>query len=148
MIALLQRVTRASVTVEGKVVGQIEKGLLVLLGIRDDDREDNARRLASKVIQLRAFSDHSGKMNLSALDIQGQILVVSQFTLYGDTDKGNRPSYSHAASPDLANPLYLLFTEECRRSGLAVETGIFGAHMKVELENDGPVTFLCRSENK
>ncbi len=148
MIALLQRVSRASVIVEGKIVGEIGRGLLVLLGVREDDTPENARQLSSKVSHLRVFPDTDGKMNRSAVDIQGEILVVSQFTLYGDTGKGNRPSYSHAARPEIAEPLYELFVEECKRAGLVIQTGIFGATMLVNLENDGPVTLFCRSENK
>ena len=148
MIALLQRVSHASVIVEGKIVGEIGRGLAVLVGIREDDTGENAEQLSSKVTHLRVFPDRDGKMNLSAVEIHGQLLVVSQFTLYGDTSKGNRPSYSHAARPEIARPLYDLFVENCRRTGLVIQPGIFGAEMLVNLENDGPVTLICQSENK
>jgi D-tyrosyl-tRNA(Tyr) deacylase len=135
MRALLQRVTRASVTVDGTIVAEIGPGLLVLLGVATNDREDNADRLADKVRALRLFPDADGAMNEPLGD--REVLCVSQFTLYGDTRKGNRPSYTAAAGADLAEPLYERF---CERLGAA--RGVFGAHMAVELVNDGPVTVL------
>lgn len=147
MRALVQRVSEASVTLDERVTGQIGPGLLVLLGIRHDDNEARAEQLAQKVIHLRVFSDEQGKMNRSLLDRSGELLVVSQFTLYADTSKGNRPSYSEAANRDLAERLYEYFIEQCRRWNVPVATGVFQAHMKVKLVNDGPVTILCVSES-
>ncbi|MBV8896638.1 MAG: D-tyrosyl-tRNA(Tyr) deacylase [Acidobacteriaceae bacterium] len=148
MRALVQRVRNARVSVEGTVTGQIGMGLAVLLGVSHLDTPAEADHLAKKVTQLRIFPDTEGKMNLSLLDIRGELLIVSQFTLYGDTRKGNRPSYSEAARPELAQPLYERFMEACRRSGIVVQTGVFQAHMVLELANDGPVTLLCESESK
>ena len=147
MRALVQRVSEASVTVEGAITGRIGRGLLVFLGVRFDDTRHRAEALARKVIQLRIFSDDSDKMNRSLRDISGELLVVSQFTLYGDAAKGNRPSYSEAARPDIAEPLYDYFVQVCRDSGLSVATGIFQARMQVRLVNDGPVTLMCYSES-
>lgn len=146
MRALVQRVTEASVSVAGSVVGEIGPGLLVFVGIRAGDTEKRARHLAQKVLQLRIFSDETGKMNKSVTDIPAALLIVSQFTLYGDTSKGNRPSYSDAARPELARDLYSCFVEICKESRLRVETGVFQAHMEVRLVNDGPVTLMCFSE--
>jgi len=142
MKALLQRVSCASVEVEGKIVGQIGQGLLVLLGVQKGDKEENADFLARKICNLRIFEDENGKMNLSLLDIQGKMLVVSQFTLCGDTSRGNRPGFDDAALPAEANGLYEYFSNQVRAFGIAVENGIFGAEMKVSLLNDGPVTFM------
>jgi D-aminoacyl-tRNA deacylase len=147
MRILVQRVLEASVSVEGDVVGQIGRGLLVFLGIRSEDRPHNAEQLVKKLSNLRIFPDSAGKMNRSLLDISGQLLVVSQFTLYGDTRKGNRPSYDAAAPVALAKPLYEYFVQHCRTVGLSVQTGVFQAQMQVNLVNDGPVTLLCSSEN-
>jgi D-tyrosyl-tRNA(Tyr) deacylase len=147
MRALVQRVSEAKVTVEGQVSGEIGRGLLIFLGVKHNDTEEHANQLASKVIQLRIFPDAEGKMNHSVLDTRGDLLIVSQFTLYGETRKGNRPSYSQAAPPELAEPLYNYFVKICRGKGLHVATGIFRAHMKVLLVNDGPVTLLCHAED-
>lgn len=140
MRALIQRVRRASVTIDGSIRGQIGPGLLILLGVQEGDTEENARYLAEKCAGLRVFTDENDKMNLSAADIGGGLLVVSQFTLYGDCRRGKRPSFTRAARPETAVPLYESFLAHCRASGLAVETGEFGADMQVELVNDGPVT--------
>ena len=142
MKLVVQRVKRASVTVEGKIVGKIDDGLLVLIGITHDDTKENAEHLAKKVGDLRIFNDENGKMNLSVKDVKGKILVVSQFTLYGDARKGNRPSFSDAARPEQANELYEYFKEKCKETGIEVQSGEFGADMKVELLNDGPVTII------
>jgi D-aminoacyl-tRNA deacylase len=147
MRALVQRVSEASVLVHGSITGQIGNGLLVLLGIRSDDSHARAELLARKVVQLRIFPDDQGKMNRSLLDISGELLVVPQFTLYGDTEKGNRPSYSKAAPPELAELLYEYFVKVCRDKFVPVSTGVFQAHMQVRLVNDGPVTLMCYSES-
>ncbi|MBV8709756.1 MAG: D-tyrosyl-tRNA(Tyr) deacylase [Acidobacteriaceae bacterium] len=147
MRALVQRVSRASVSVDAKTVGEIRRGLLVFLGIREGDAEDNAAKLAKKVINLRIFPDGNGKMNLSLRDVCGELLVVSQFTLYGDTTGGNRPSYSAAAKPETAKLLYELFVQFCKDQQVTVATGVFQAHMEVALVNDGPITLICHSEN-
>jgi D-tyrosyl-tRNA(Tyr) deacylase len=135
--ALVQRVSGASVTVEGEEVARIGPGLLVLLGVRRGDREAEADRIASKLLALRVFEDDAGKMNLSVRDVGGEILCVSQFTLYGDTRKGNRPSFVDAAPPEEAEPLY-----ERVRSAIGAKGGVFGARMTVKLVNDGPVTLV------
>lgn len=145
MRAVLQRVVRASVRVEGETVGQIEGGLLVLLGIREDDAEDDVRYLLEKITNLRIFDDDEGRMNLSLLETNGGLLAVSQFTLYGDARRGRRPSWSHAAGPEIAEPLYNLFVELARQTVPRVETGSFRKMMEVELVNDGPVTILLDS---
>lgn len=142
MKIVLQRVNSASVTVNGKVCGKIGKGYLVLLGIGEDDTEAECRRLADKIINLRIFSDENDKINLSLEQVGGELLVVSQFTLYADCRKGNRPNFIQAAKPDIAEKLYNYFVEHCRSKGKNVETGIFGADMKVELLNDGPFTVI------
>lgn len=146
MRALLQRVSRSSVTVDGQVVGAIGHGFLVLLGIGQDDGEAQVQTLAEKIVHLRVFGDDEGKMNRSLLDIGGEALVVSQFTLYADVRKGRRPSFTSAAPPSLAEPLVERFKEALAGYGLKVEGGIFGAHMDVELINDGPVTIWLDSE--
>lgn len=145
MRAVLQRVARASVTVDGEVVGKVAGGWLVLLGVGKEDGPADAAFLAEKTANLRAFPDSDGKMNLSVRDIRGEALVVSQFTLYGDCRKGRRPGFSDAAPPDRANELYLEFAAVLGRLGVPVQTGRFQADMKVELLNDGPVTFLLDS---
>jgi D-tyrosyl-tRNA(Tyr) deacylase len=145
MKAVIQRVTRASVHVEGKTVGQIEAGLLVLLGVARGDGETDGRYLVEKVCMLRIFSDEQGKMNRSLTDIGGSVLLVSQFTLLGRTAKGRRPSFDEAALPDEAKRLYEQVVAGLRDQGTHVETGIFAAHMQVELLNDGPVTFVLDS---
>jgi D-tyrosyl-tRNA(Tyr) deacylase len=142
MRALVQRVSRASVTVEGTVTGSIDAGLLVLVGVTHGDDDAVAARLAEKVWNLRVMDDDEGFMNRSVADSSGSLLVVSQFTLYGDTRKGRRPSWQDAAPPELAAPLVERFVEALRNLGATVETGTFGAHMDVELVNDGPVTLL------
>ena len=146
MRALLQRVSEASVTVEGQIVGQIGQGLLILLGVGQDDSEAEVKTLTDKIVHLRIFEDDAGKMNLSLLDIGGAALVVSQFTLYADTRKGRRPSFVSAASPDLAQPLVERFKDAIRRHDIQVAGGIFGADMQVALINDGPVTIWLDSE--
>jgi D-tyrosyl-tRNA(Tyr) deacylase len=147
MRAVLQRVTRASVRVEGSCVGEIERGWLILLGVAHEDSRTDAQWLAEKVLNLRGFEDDQGKMNLSVVDVEGGILIVSQFTLLADCRSGRRPSFTAAAKPALAEELYLLFTNLIQKSGLSVANGVFGAMMKIELVNDGPVTFLLDSRN-
>jgi len=142
MRIVLQRSKQASVTVDGQVVGAIEKGLVLLVGVTHDDTEEAARFLADKVVNLRIFEDDAGKMNHSLLDVEGSILSVSQFTLYGDCRKGRRPNFMEAAKPDHATEIYNLFNEELRKKGVVIETGIFGAMMDVQLINDGPVTII------
>ncbi len=143
----MQRVSRASVSVNAEIVGEIRRGLLVLLGIREGDKETDAAKLAKKTANLRVFPDLDGKMNLSVRDIAGEMLIVSQFTLYADTTGGNRPSYSEAAKSATAEPLYESFIQLCKEQGVTVATGVFGAHMEVALINDGPVTLICCSES-
>jgi D-tyrosyl-tRNA(Tyr) deacylase len=143
--AVIQRVSQASVTVAGEISGQIERGFLVLLGVGTDDTEDDAVYLAGKAVGLRVFEDAEGKMNLSLADVGGAMLVVSQFTLYGDARKGRRPSFVEAARPEKANQLYESFCAEVRGQGIRVETGRFQRHMDVALVNDGPVTLLLDS---
>ena len=140
MRVLLQRVSRASVTVEGQPISSIGKGLLILLGVGHGDREEQAKFLAEKIANLRVFEDEQGKTNLSILDVKGEAIVVSQFTLYADTRKGRRPSFIDAALPDVAEPLVSRFAELLRGHGVPTQTGKFGAHMQVEIHNDGPVT--------
>jgi D-tyrosyl-tRNA(Tyr) deacylase len=142
MRAVLQRVTRARVTISGEEVGAIERGLLVLLGVAPTDTPEEARWLADKVVGLRLFADAEGKMNLSVADVSGAVLVVSQFTLYGDCRKGRRPSFIGAAAPERAVPLYEEFINAIKAHGVPTATGRFGAMMQVELVNDGPVTLL------
>jgi len=149
MRTVLQRVSKASVTVEDKVVSSIGNGLLVLLGVEDADGKEDIDWLANKIINLRIFSDENDVMNRSVIDIDGDIIVVSQFTLHAQTKKGNRPSYIKAAKPDVAIPMYKVFVEVLeQRLGKKVGTGIFGADMKVELLNDGPVTITMDTKNK
>jgi D-aminoacyl-tRNA deacylase len=145
MRALIQRVSRASVTVDRKVVGQIGQGLLVLLGVGQDDSEVQVKTLAEKIVYLRIFGDDEGKMNRSLLDIGGQVLVVSQFTLYADMRRGRRPSFINAAPPSIAEPLVERFKAAIAAYGLTVADGIFGAYMDVELLNSGPVTIWLDS---
>src|SRR3989440_10065729 len=146
MRALIQRVSHASVTVDGKVVGQIGHGLLVLLGVGLDDSEVQVKTLADKIVYLRIFGDDEGKMNRSLLDIGGQVLVVSQFTLYADMRRGRRPSFTDAAPPVVAETLVEHFKEAVAAYGLTVADGVFGAYMEVELLNDGPVSILLDTE--
>jgi len=147
MRAVVQRVSRAEVRVDGNTVGRIKKGILVLLGVGRDDNEQDLQWMADKVVNLRIFEDENDKMNLSVLDVGGQVLVVSQFTLYGDCRKGKRPSYSSAAAPGDAERMYTAFVETIEsRYGIKVETGVFQAMMEVDLVNDGPVTLLLDSK--
>lgn len=148
MKAVLQRVTRASVTVDGQIVGQIDRGLLVLLGVEQGDTEADAQQLADKSVQLRIFDDADGKMNLALPEVQGAMLVVSQFTLLGDCRKGRRPSFIQAAPPDIAERLYETFVAAVGVQGIPVATGKFRAMMQVELVNDGPVTLLLDSRKR
>src|SRR5256886_8229536 len=138
MRALLQRVSNASVTVDGNVIGQIGQGLLVLLGVGQDDSEVQVKTLADKIVHLRIFGDDEGKMNRSLLDVGGEVLVVSQFTLYADTRRGRRPSFINAAPPAIAEPLVERFKEAIASYGLTVASGIFGASMQIDLCNEGP----------
>lgn len=142
MKALIQRVKRASVTIEGEIYSEIGKGMLILLGVEKRDTQENAKKLADKLINFRIFDDENGKMNLSLLDVKGEILVVSQFTLAADCKKGTRPSFDSAALPEAANELYEYFVSLISKYGLAVKTGKFQAMMDVSLVNDGPVTFM------
>jgi D-aminoacyl-tRNA deacylase len=146
MRAVIQRVSRASVSVEGKIVGQIGHGLLVLLGISRTDTEAAADYLAEKIAGLRIFEDAAGKMNLSVAEVKGAVLLVSQFTLYGDVRRGKRPSFDAAAPPEQARKLYEYMIERLRGLGIPCQTGVFQAMMQVELVNDGPVTILLDSE--
>ncbi len=149
MRAVIQRVSQASVTIEGEVKSQIGSGLLILLGIEEADAAEDIDWLTKKIAQLRIFSDENGLMNLSVQDIKGQIIVVSQFTLHASTKKGNRPSFIRAARPDTAIPQYEKFVDALRAtSGLEVQTGEFGADMKVSLLNDGPVTIVMDTKGK
>jgi D-tyrosyl-tRNA(Tyr) deacylase len=148
MRVLLQRVSEASVKIEGKINGQIGQGLLLLVGICAEDNQEDIDWLIQKIVNMRIFSDENGKMNLSVHDIHGEILVISQFTLHASTKKGNRPSFIGAARPEIAIPLYENFITQLKLSNLKVETGIFGADMKVSLVNDGPVTIWLDSKNK
>lgn len=146
MRAVVQRVTRGQVTVEGEVVGRIGKGYVVLLGVSREDTPEAADYMADKIAGLRVFEDEAGKLNRSILEAGGEVLAVSQFTLYGDVRKGRRPGFDMAARPELADPLYQRFVAKLRELGLKVETGRFQTHMEVELVNDGPVTILLDSE--
>lgn len=148
MKALLQRVTGASVTVDDEEVGKIGRGLVVLLGVASDDTEKDAQYLAQKIANLRIFADNEGKFNLSALDICGELLVVSQFTLLADTKKGRRPSFIDAAPPEQADKLFAYFVEQAKATGLKVATGRFQTYMHVEIHNDGPVTIMLNSGEK
>ena len=142
MRVVVQRVSKAAVTVADEVAGSIGRGLVVLVGVANDDGEEEARFLANKVANLRVFADQEGKSNLSVLDVAGEVLVVSQFTLYGDASKGRRPSFVKAAPPEIAEPLIESFVSFLEKEGLHVETGVFGAMMMVEIHNDGPVTII------
>lgn len=145
---MIQRAKHAKVIVEGKIVGEIENGVMVLVGITHDDTAADAEYLAEKVANLRIFEDETGKTNHSLLDVNGQVLSVSQFTLYGDCRKGRRPNYMDAAKPDVANVIYELFNTKLREKGILVETGIFGAMMDVQFTNVGPVTLIVESNGK
>ena len=146
MRAVIQRVSQASVTVDNNIVGKISKGLLVFLGIGEADDESDLSYLVDKISGLRIFQDENDKMNLSVEDVRGEILLISQFTLYGDVRKGKRPSFTKSAHPTVGEKLYEEFIKKLKLSGIKVETGIFGAHMDVELVNDGPVTILIDSK--
>jgi len=148
MIVVLQRVSRVSVAVEGEVIGKIGAGLLALVAVERDDSEREAQWCAAKTASIRLFPDDDGKMNLSTVDVGGEVLAVSQFTLVGNLRKGTRPSFSKAAAPEIARPLFDLYAEVLRRKVNRVETGRFGANMKVELVNDGPVTVILRRQGE
>ena len=145
MRAVVQRVSSSKVTVDGELTGKINKGLLVLLGVTHEDTSKDVDYIIDKVLNLRIFEDENEKMNLSLKDVEGELLVVSQFTLYGDCRKGRRPSFSSAARPEVATKLYEEFIEKARKEGIVTQTGQFGAHMMVDLTNDGPVTILLES---
>ena len=140
MKTVIQRVTNANVKVDNEIVGEIKQGLVVLLAISDKDEEKDVEKMASRIVNLRIFSDNNGKMNLSIKDINGELLVISQFTLYADCSNGNRPSFSNAGKPEHANKLYEYFIKTSKELGMHTEHGVFGADMKVSLTNDGPVT--------
>lgn len=146
MRLVVQRVTNANVTVDGKTTGKIGKGLLVLLGVGAEDTKEILEKMADKMLRLRIFADENDKTNLSISDVGGELLIVSQFTLYADCKKGNRPSFVKAGNPQIANELYEYFKEYCKKSVPVVESGIFGADMKVELCNDGPFTIILDSD--
>ena len=146
MRAVIQRVSQASVTVKGRVVGAIQRGLVILVGVRAGDTESEAQWMASKIATLRIFDDDEGKLNRSVQDVGGSILVISQFTLYGDARKGRRPSYTDAAPPEVAEPLIHRLVELLEAEGVPVQTGVFRAHMLVEIHNDGPVTILLEQD--
>lgn len=148
MKIVVQRVKEANVKVDNEIVGKISEGLMLLIGVDEDDDTSDADWLIKKIIDLRIFSDQEGKMNLSVKDISGEILCISQFTLISDYKKGNRPSYIKAAKPEKAIPLFEYFKQEIKKSGLKIESGIFGADMKVSLLNDGPVTLVFDSKTK
>lgn len=148
MEALIQRVSRASVTVDGKTIGEIGPGLCVFVGVADEDTEDDVKYLADKLPTLRIFSDQDSKFNLSAIDVRGHVLIVSQFTLLADTRKGRRPGFTHAAPPDRADALIEMLVRHLRSTGLRIQTGQFQAHMQVEILNDGPVTIPISSKDR
>lgn len=148
MRAVIQRVSQAKVVVDENAVGQIGKGFMILLGVHEEDTQADVDYLVGKISKLRVFEDDQQKMNRSIIDVDGKILSISQFTLFADTKKGNRPSFVQAAKPDTAIPLYEAFNEGLRQAGIPVETGIFGADMKCHLVNDGPVTIIIDSQNK
>jgi len=149
MRAVIQRVTKASVTIEGNIHSSIGNGLLVLLGIEDADTDDDIQWLSAKIVSLRIFNDDNGVMNISVKDVNGDVLVVSQFTLHASTKKGNRPSYIKASKPEFAIPMYEKFVQQIEGDlGKKIQTGVFGADMKVELLNDGPVTIVMDTKNK
>lgn len=148
MRVLIQRTTKASVTIDGKLQGEIGKGLVLLVGICAEDTKEDIEWLVQKIVNMRIFTDAEGKMNLSVQEIEGVLLVISQFTLHASTKKGNRPGFTNAARPGQAIPLYESFIQQLKASGMPVETGIFGADMQVELINDGPVTIWLDSKNK
>lgn len=142
MKLLVQRVANANVKVDDKIVGKVDKGFLVLCGVTHTDTKETADYLVKKLLNLRVFEDENEKMNLSLKQVNGELLIVSQFTLYADTSSGNRPSFINAAKPNMANELYEYFCSQCAKEGIHVEKGVFGAHMEVSLLNDGPVTIM------
>lgn len=148
MKAIIQRVSRASVEVDGKIIGEIGPGLVILLGVAEDDEESDADYLAEKIVNLRIFNDDEDKMNLSLSDIQGEILAISQFTLYANTRKGRRPSFIGAALPEKAEPLYDYFIKKIEETGIGAAKGIFGAMMTVKIFNEGPVTIIMESKDR
>lgn len=148
MRAVVQRVNLSSVIVDGKIVGEIKKGFNVLLGVEEGDCDKDVIYMADKIVNLRIFEDHEDKMNLSLLDVKGEMLCISQFTLLGDARKGRRPNFMAAAKPELANTLYEAFVKEVERLGVHVQTGKFQAHMVVDIQNDGPVTLLLDSKKQ
>lgn len=143
---VIQRVTEATVTVDEEVVGKIDKGFLVLIGVSDEDTKEIADKMIKKLIGMRIFDDENGKTNLGLSDVDGQLLLISQFTLYADCKKGNRPSFIKAGAPDMANEMYEYIVSECKKTVQVVEKGVFGADMKVHLLNDGPFTIILDSE--
>lgn len=145
MKTVIQRVTSANVVVDNKVIGKIEKGLAVLIGISNNDTRETVTQMVRKIVNLRIFSDENDKMNLSLKDINGELLAISQFTLYADCTRGTRPSFTNAGKPDYANELYEYFIDQVKEQGIYVEHGIFGADMKVSLTNDGPVTIVLEN---
>lgn len=145
MKTVIQRVTNANVKVDNEIVGKIEKGFVVLLGVCDNDTEENVEQMVRKIVNLRVFADNNDKMNLSINDINGEVLVISQFTLYANCTKGNRPSFSDAGKPEHANKLYEYLIKELEEQGIHTEHGIFGANMEVSLTNDGPVTIMLEN---
>ena len=148
MRIVVQRVSKASVSIAGNLYSEINYGFLVLIGICDDDRYDDIEWLTRKIINLRVFGDELGKMNRSIQDINGEILIVSQFTLYASVKKGNRPSFVASARPEIAIPLYEKFIDQLKKYDIKIQTGVFGANMQIELVNDGPVTIIIDSKNK
>lgn len=148
MRALIQRVSQGSVTIEGKVVGKIGTGIVLLLGIKNGDNLEDIKYIANKCVNLRIFNDENGNLNKSLLEIGGEMLIISQFTLYGDARKGRRPGFSDAAPPEIAEPLYNDFVSEVRRSNVRVATGEFGAMMQILIKNEGPVTLMIESRQK
>lgn len=148
MKAVIQRVKNASVTVDGTTIGSIGKGFLVLLGIADSDTEDDLQYMVKKITNMRIFEDENEKMNLALKDVNGELLIISQFTLYANTKKGNRPSFIEAGAPEFSKEMYLEFVSRCRKLGYKTEEGKFGADMKVSLLNDGPVTIILDSSQK
>ncbi len=148
MRAVIQRVENANVAIDGKEAGKILQGLLILLGVTHEDSDEDVEWLVNKIVQMRIFADNEGKMNLSLIDVKGEVLVISQFTLFASTKKGNRPSYIQAARPEYANNLYKKFISRIKGEAVKVETGIFGADMSVSLINDGPVTIIIDSKTR
>ena len=148
MRVIIQRVSEASVSIDSQVNAKIEQGLMILVGISTEDNQEDIDWLTQKIINLRVFNDENGKMNQSLLDVKGEVLIVSQFTLFASTKKGNRPSFIQSAKPEIAVPLYEQFIESLKATGIEIKTGRFGADMKVSLTNDGPVTIIIDSKNK